>query len=66
MKLTLAEIALACAARLEAPAAIANAGAIEALGYAIDSRTLLPGQLFFAVRGFKAGQNFAEDRLRIF
>ena len=51
MKLTLAEIALACAARLEAPAAIASAGAIEALGYSIDSRALLPGQLFFAVRG---------------
>ncbi len=35
---------------LEAPA-YANAGACEASGYSIDSRTLQPGALFFAVRG---------------
>ncbi len=35
---------------LEAPA-YANAGACVAAGYSIDSRTLQPGALFFAVRG---------------
>jgi len=36
---------------LEAPASVANAGALEATGYSIDSRTVRPGELFFAVRG---------------
>ncbi len=35
---------------LEAPAC-ANAGASEVTGYSIDSRTVQPGELFFAVRG---------------
>jgi UDP-N-acetylmuramoyl-tripeptide--D-alanyl-D-alanine ligase len=51
MKLTLAEAAVGASAVLEAPPTIANAGAITALGYSIDSRTIAPGELFFAVRG---------------
>lgn len=51
MKLALAEVALACGARLEAPIAAAGAGSFQAHGYSIDSRTLAPGDLFFAVRG---------------
>ena len=51
MKLTLAEAAMGAGAVLEAPASVPNAGALEALGYSIDSRTIRPGELFFAVRG---------------
>jgi len=51
MKLTLAEIAVGCSARLEAPASVAGPGALVAQGYSIDSRTIAPGELFFAVRG---------------
>jgi UDP-N-acetylmuramoyl-tripeptide--D-alanyl-D-alanine ligase len=51
MKLTLAEAAIGAGAVLEAPASHANAGAIAILGYSIDSRTVEPGELFFAVRG---------------
>jgi UDP-N-acetylmuramoyl-tripeptide--D-alanyl-D-alanine ligase len=51
MKLTLAEAAIGAGAVLEAPASIAHAGALMAGGYSIDSRTVGPGELFFAVRG---------------
>ena len=51
MKLTLAEAAIGASAVLEAPASIVNAGALMASGYSIDSRTVAPGELFFAVRG---------------
>ena len=51
MKLTLAEAALSCSAKLEAPASAAGIGALIAQGYSIDSRTVAPGELFFAVRG---------------
>jgi UDP-N-acetylmuramoyl-tripeptide--D-alanyl-D-alanine ligase len=51
MKLTLAEIAVGAGAVLEAPAIINNAGTHFATGYSIDSRTITPGELFFAVRG---------------
>jgi UDP-N-acetylmuramoyl-tripeptide--D-alanyl-D-alanine ligase len=51
MKLTLAEAAVGASAVLESPPTIANAGAIVAEGYSIDSRTIVPGELFFAVRG---------------
>jgi UDP-N-acetylmuramoyl-tripeptide--D-alanyl-D-alanine ligase len=51
MKLTLAEAAVGANAVLEAPPNIANAGALLAEGYSIDSRTIAPGELFFAVRG---------------
>ncbi|KAA6459758.1 UDP-N-acetylmuramoyl-tripeptide--D-alanyl-D-alanine ligase [Acidobacteria bacterium AB60] len=51
MKLTLAEAAVGASAVLEAPPTIVNAGAITIQGYSIDSRTLGPGELFFAVRG---------------
>jgi len=51
MKLTLAEAAIGAGAVLEAPASVANAGALVVSGYSIDSRTVAPGELFFAVRG---------------
>jgi UDP-N-acetylmuramoyl-tripeptide--D-alanyl-D-alanine ligase len=51
MKLTLAEAAIGAGAMLEAPASIASSGALLAEGYSIDSRTVAPGELFFAVRG---------------
>jgi UDP-N-acetylmuramoyl-tripeptide--D-alanyl-D-alanine ligase len=51
MKLTLAEAAVGASAMLEAPPTISNAGAMVAHGYSIDSRTIAPGELFFAVRG---------------
>jgi len=51
MNLTLAEAAMGAGAVLEAPASVANAGALVATGYSIDSRTIAPGELFFAVRG---------------
>ncbi len=51
MKLTLAEAALGAGAVLEAPASIANSGALVVCGYSIDSRTVAAGELFFAVRG---------------
>lgn len=51
MRLTLAEAAIGAGAVLEAPASVPNAGALPACGYSIDSRTIAPGELFFAVRG---------------
>jgi UDP-N-acetylmuramoyl-tripeptide--D-alanyl-D-alanine ligase len=51
MKLTLAEIAMGAGAMLEAPASVPNAGALMVEGYSIDSRTIGPGEVFFAVRG---------------
>jgi len=51
MKLTLAEAALGTGAVLEAPESVSRAGALVAQGYSIDSRTIAPGELFFAVRG---------------
>jgi UDP-N-acetylmuramoyl-tripeptide--D-alanyl-D-alanine ligase len=51
MNLTLAEAAIGAGAVLEAPASWANAGTLTARGYSIDSRTVGPGELFFAVRG---------------
>ena len=51
MKLTLGEAAVGASAVLEAPTSVVNAGALVAGGYSIDSRTVAPGELFFAVRG---------------
>ena len=51
MRLTLAEAAIGAGAVLEAPASIASAGTLAVSGYSIDSRTVAPGDLFFAVRG---------------
>ncbi len=51
MKLTLAEAAIGAGAVLEAPASAANAGAQVVSGCSIDSRTVVAGDLFFAVRG---------------
>src|SRR5580692_11285228 len=51
MNLSLAEAAIGAGAVLEAPSSVANAGAVLVCGYSIDSRTVAPGELFFAVRG---------------
>ena len=51
MKLSLAEVAIGTGAMLEAPASVAQAGALVAVGYSIDSRTVGTGELFFAVHG---------------
>jgi UDP-N-acetylmuramoyl-tripeptide--D-alanyl-D-alanine ligase len=51
MKLSLAEAAIGAGAVLEAPTSVSHAGALIAEGYSIDSRTIGPGELFFAVRG---------------
>jgi UDP-N-acetylmuramoyl-tripeptide--D-alanyl-D-alanine ligase len=51
MKLTLAEAAMGTGSVLEAPSSVPHAGALAAQGYSIDSRTIAPGELFFAVRG---------------
>ena len=65
MKLTLAEAAVGAGAVLEAPASLANAGALEARGYSIDSRTVEAGELFFAVKGERFdGHDFVEAALR--
>jgi UDP-N-acetylmuramoyl-tripeptide--D-alanyl-D-alanine ligase len=59
MKLTLAEAAIGAGAVLEAPASVANPGTLVVSGYSIDSRTVAPGDLFFAVRGDRFdGHNF--------
>lgn len=50
MKLTLAEAAMGASAVLEAPS-VPNAGSVLVQGYSIDSRTIGPGELFFAVKG---------------
>jgi UDP-N-acetylmuramoyl-tripeptide--D-alanyl-D-alanine ligase len=51
MRLTLAEAAIGSGAVLEAPASVTNAGGLVVTGYSIDSRSVAPGELFFAVRG---------------
>ena len=59
MKLTLAEAAIGAGAVLEAPARFAQPGTLVALGYSIDSRTIAPGELFFAVQGDRLdGHNY--------
>jgi len=64
MKLTLAEAAIGAGAVLEAPESIAQPGAREVGGYSIDSRTVAPGELFFAVRGERLdGQDFVAAAL---
>ena len=65
MKLTLAEAAIGAGAVLEAPASVANAGALVVTGYSIDSRTVAPGELFFAVRGDRLdGHDFVVAAVR--
>jgi UDP-N-acetylmuramoyl-tripeptide--D-alanyl-D-alanine ligase len=64
MKLTLAEAAIGAGAVLEAPSSVANPGALPVCGYSIDSRTVAPGELFFAVRGDRLdGHDFVEAAL---
>jgi UDP-N-acetylmuramoyl-tripeptide--D-alanyl-D-alanine ligase len=64
VKLTLAQAAIDAGALLEAPARVANAGALPVSGYSIDSRTVAAGELFFAVRGARLdGHDFVADAL---
>ena len=65
MNLTLAEAAISAGAVLEAPASVANAGALMTRGYSIDSRTVAEGELFFAVRGQRHdGHDFVADAIK--
>ena len=65
MRLTLAEIAMGMGAVLEAPANLPNAGAQVADGYSIDSRTIAPFELFFAVKGERLdGHDFVAGALK--
>jgi UDP-N-acetylmuramoyl-tripeptide--D-alanyl-D-alanine ligase len=65
MKLTLAEAAIGAGAVLEAPSSVANAGALVAEGYSIDSRTVNEGELFFAVHGERLdGHDFIDSALK--
>jgi UDP-N-acetylmuramoyl-tripeptide--D-alanyl-D-alanine ligase len=65
MKLSLAEAAIGAGAVLEAPADVANAGALMACGYSIDSRTVAAGELFFAVKGERLdGHDFLENAFK--
>lgn len=65
MKLTLAEAAIGAGAVLEAPADMANAGAIVVNGYSIDSRTVGAGELFFAVSGERLdGHDFVQGAMQ--
>jgi UDP-N-acetylmuramoyl-tripeptide--D-alanyl-D-alanine ligase len=64
MNLTLAEAAMGAGAVLEAPTSLPNAGALQATGYSIDSRTAARGDLFFAVRGERFdGHDFVANAL---
>ena len=64
MRLSLAKVAVGAGALLEAPSSISSAGAIIASGYSIDSRTVAPGELFFAVRGDRFdGHDFVASAL---
>jgi UDP-N-acetylmuramoyl-tripeptide--D-alanyl-D-alanine ligase len=64
VNLTLAEAALGCGGKLEAPASLAGVGALVAQGYSIDSRTIGSGELFFAVRGARHdGHDFVAGAL---
>jgi len=45
MNLTLEEVTKAVAGKLE------GAASVKARGYSIDSRTINPGELFFAIKG---------------
>jgi UDP-N-acetylmuramoyl-tripeptide--D-alanyl-D-alanine ligase len=63
MKLSLARIAEFVAAPSEAPTAQFDGRAL-AQGYSIDSRTVQPGELFFAVKGERLdGHDFVEQAL---
>src|SRR5512142_1388108 len=58
MKLPLTKIA-------ELTSAACSFDAAEALGYSIDSRTLAPGELFFAVRGERLdGHDYVEAAIK--
>ena len=65
MNLTLAEAAVGAGAVLEAPASVRKPGALVARGYSIDSRTIQPGELFFAIQGDRFdGHQFIVDAIR--
>ncbi len=66
VKLTLAEAALGCGAKLEAPTSVSNVGALEVCGYSINSRTISAGELFFAVRGERHdGHDYIQSALEL-
>jgi len=51
MILTLAEAAIGAGAVVEAPTEVPHAGSLSVSSYSIDSRTVEPGGLFFAIQG---------------
>src|ERR1700681_3129351 len=63
MKLPLSRIAEFISASVEPADSASGSGAV-ALGYSIDSRTVQPGELFFAVKGERLdGHDFVEQAL---
>jgi UDP-N-acetylmuramoyl-tripeptide--D-alanyl-D-alanine ligase len=64
MKLSLAQVQAATEARVFPEFAAASLDAVEVGGWSIDSRTVAPGDLFFAIQGERFdGHAFVEDVL---
>ena len=60
MRLTLAEIADAGSRDTEAPATVVGDAATEVDGFANDSRTIVPGECFVAIRDARDGHDFVD------